>query len=59
MSKDHGMFLRRGTSYEWRVGGKADMRGYICVAKCKKGFTWYNSVQKCVRVVDQTPETRK
>ena len=47
------------SNYDWRTDNKLLKKGYVCITKCGRGFKWYNSVQKCLRVVPDLPDTKK
>lgn len=53
------MYMRAQNVFGWQVGRKSEKKGYICVAKCHRGFTWFNSVQKCLGKIDSTPTNSK
>ena len=47
------MFVKASSSFSWEVAPKTELKGYVCSAKCKRGFIWYSSLQKCIRVVNK------
>ncbi len=48
---DHAMYLRPKSAFDWRADVKTAHKAFVCIAKCERGYKWYDGVQKCVRVV--------
>ena len=39
--------------YDWSAGAVEDLKGYVCVTRCKKGFEWFADIKQCLRVVEE------
>ncbi len=47
----HAMFLKTNAGLEWRAGEQGERKGFLCAARCRRGYRWYAGVGKCARVV--------
>lgn len=49
----HSLRMRASALNDWVATEKSNPLPYICMSKCRRGFEWYQSLNKCLKVSTQ------